>query len=144
MEAMLWKKPSTPLKHSLHGADGQAAVEFALTLMTTMLLIFGLIDFGRAVYAAAVVQWAAQEGARAGIINLADVEPAVLERMVSLDTEEVTIITSDPAPNTVAVDVTYRFFFVTPLISSILGEGLELQSSASMVTQPPPLEGSGP
>lgn len=131
---MLRKKPST------HGADGQAAVEFALTLMITLLLIFGLIDFGRAVYAAAVVQWAAQEGARAGIINLADVDAAVVDRMVSLDTDEVTIVTSEPAPNTVAVDVTYRFFFMTPLISSIVGEGLELQSSASMVTQPPPME----
>jgi hypothetical protein len=127
----------------LHGADGQAAIEFALTLMTTLLLIFGLMDFGRAVYAAAVVQWAAQEGARAGIIDVADVDAAVLERMVSLDTDEVTIITTEPAPNTVAVDVTYRFVFVTPLISSIFGEGLELQSSASMVTQPPPMGASG-
>lgn len=140
---MLQKKPSTPTTLPLHGADGQAAVEFALTLMTTLLLIFGLIDFGRAVYAAAVVQWAAQEGARAGIINVAEVDDAVLERMVTLDTAEVAIVTSEPAPNTVAVDVTYRFFFVTPLISSIFGEGLELQSSASMVTQPPPMEASG-
>lgn len=140
---MLLKKPSTPSMLSLHDADGQAAIEFALTLMTTLLLIFGLMDFGRAVYAAAVVQWAAQEGARAGIIDVADVDAAVLERMVSLDTEEVTIITTEPSANTIAVNVSYRFFFVTPLISTLFGEGLELQSSASMVTQPPPMEASG-
>ncbi|MCZ7686957.1 MAG: pilus assembly protein [Sandaracinaceae bacterium] len=47
---------------------GQAApIEFALTSMVTLLLIFALIDFSRAIYTASVVQWAATYGARFGV-----------------------------------------------------------------------------
>jgi Flp pilus assembly protein TadG len=47
---------------------GQALVEFALTLPVFLLLVFGVFDFGRAVWAYSMVSEAARAGARAGMI----------------------------------------------------------------------------
>ena len=63
-------------------------VEFALTITLTLLLIFALIDFSRAMYTASILQWAAQHGARTAIIDRMDneeVRAAVKERLVGLD-----------------------------------------------------------
>jgi len=77
--------------HRLWGAvrcnRGQTMIEFAFSIPVMLLLIFGLIDFSRAAYTAAVVRWAAQEGARAGIIDLATVATvtqAIEDRLVGL------------------------------------------------------------
>jgi Flp pilus assembly protein TadG len=114
---------------------GQAALEFALTLTVTLLLIFGMIDFSRAIYTASIIQWAAQQGARAGIVDdsQAVVEAAVHGRMVGLDTENALVTVSSPNVNIVQVDVTYEFEFVVPVISRITGDTIQMQASASMV-----------
>ncbi len=57
---------------------GQTLIEFALSIMILLTLVFGLIEFGRAVYAASVVQWAAQQGARVGVENLRELSPSEL------------------------------------------------------------------
>lgn len=48
---------------------GQALVEFALTLPVLILLLVGIIDFGRAVWAVSVVSNAAREAARYAIVH---------------------------------------------------------------------------
>jgi len=119
---------------------GQTLVEFALTITVTLMLIFGLIEFARAVYTMSVVQWAAQQGARAGIAvesNLqATVEAAVKERLVGLDTEKALITASQPEADVVQVDVTYPFEFVVPMVAPFAEDGsINVQASASMVVE---------
>src|SRR5215472_18044642 len=46
------------------GDRGAAAVEFALLLPLLLLLVFGIIDFGRAINAQITLTQAAREGAR--------------------------------------------------------------------------------
>ncbi len=58
------------LKKIFKSELGQSILEFAFTIPIVLLLFFALMDFGRAAYTAAVVQWAAQEGARAGTVNV--------------------------------------------------------------------------
>jgi len=48
--------------------QGQAAVELALALPMMMLLIFGAVEFGTAMYDKAVITNASREGARFGIV----------------------------------------------------------------------------
>lgn len=48
---------------------GQAMVEFALVLPIFLLVLLGVFDFGRAIYAYNAVANAAREGARTAIIN---------------------------------------------------------------------------
>jgi Flp pilus assembly protein TadG len=114
---------------------GQAIIEFALTISITLLLIFGMIEFSRAIYTASVIQWAAQQGARAGIVDdsQAVVEAAVHDRMVGLDTGKALVTISSPNVNIVQVNVAYEFEFVVPIISRITGDTIQMQASASMV-----------
>ena len=110
-------------------------VEFALTITLTLLLIFGLIDFGRAVYTASIIQWAAQSGARAAMIELPqeEVEEAVKSRLAALDPDLVEISAPVWSGNIVEVEVTYPFEFVAPIIGQLVGEEIEMSSSASMI-----------
>lgn len=125
---------------------GQTMIEFAFSIPVMLLLIFGLIDFSRAAYTAAVVQWAAQEGARAGIIDLATVDSitqAIEDRLVGLDAEQAGIeVTPSIDGSTVEVQVTYPFEFVTPMIAELAGSGVEMSGAASMIVQPPLVGGS--
>lgn len=119
----------------LQQEQGQTIVEFALSLLMTLTLIFGLIEFSRVVFAISVVQAAAQTGARAGIINRAAITPAVEEKLIGLDVEKADISYSEPAPRTVQVEVVYQFEFIVPLIETLMGGDVELRGSASMVSQ---------
>jgi hypothetical protein len=115
--------------------SGQAIIEFPLTISLTLLLIFGLIDFGRAVYTASIIQWAAQSGARAAMIELPqeEVEEAVMSRLALLDSELVEISAPSWTGNVVEIEVTYPFEFIAPIIGQFVGEEIELSSSASMI-----------
>lgn len=130
-------KRRSPL-HPWTQEGGQTLVEFALTLMVMLMLVFGLIEFSRAIYAASVVQWAAQQGARVGVAEHATTPPSELEvlvvdavrsRMTGLNKDMAVINVDLPAPEIVQVKVTYPFEFVVTLF----GEGMTLQASASMV-----------
>lgn len=48
---------------------GQAMVEFALVIPLIVLIVMGIFDLGRAVYAYNVVASAAREGARYGVLD---------------------------------------------------------------------------
>src|ERR671918_2617172 len=48
---------------------GQTLVEFALIIPLFVLLLFGILDFGRAVLAYNSISNAAREGARTAIVN---------------------------------------------------------------------------
>ncbi len=51
------------------GDRGAAAVELALILPVLLLLIGGIVDFGRAFFAQIIITNAASEGARAGVVQ---------------------------------------------------------------------------
>lgn len=117
----------------LQNEQGQTMVEFALTILLTLTLVFGIIEFSRLVYTASILQWAAQAGARAAMVG-DPVEAAALDRMAGLDTGRVSVTTTGPgADNEYTVELGYRFEFIVPLISSISGGDLELSARASMV-----------
>lgn len=132
--------------HLVRSEQGQAMVEFALTITVTFVLVFGLIELSRAVYTSSVIQWAAQNGARAAIIqrsqgsNLntieAAVNDAVRERLIGLDPDEVVVSPSrwsGSSGNVVQVEVMYPFRFIAPIVSQITGETIEMRSRASMI-----------
>lgn len=114
---------------------GQAMVEFMLTIMMTLLLIFALVDFSRAMYTASILQWAAQNGARAAIIEPTQesVEAAVKARLVGLNKEAVVVSPISWTGNIVQVEVTYPFQFVAPIVAQITGDSMNMSSSASMI-----------
>jgi hypothetical protein len=81
-----------------------------------------------------VIQAAAQEGARAGVVNLDDVAPTVESRLILLDPDRAQIQVSQPDSDSVSVEVIYQFEFLIPFIAQLDDDGLlDLRSDASMI-----------
>lgn len=108
---------------------GAAAVEFALLLPLLLFIVFGIIDFGRALNAQVTLTQAAREGARLEALNEPNVVPRTQAAATGLSGVNVTIVsacTSASGPTDNAdVKVSYTFNFITPIgaIASIIGGG---------------------
>jgi Flp pilus assembly protein TadG len=98
---------------------GAAAVEFALLLPILLMIVFGIIDFGRALNAQITLTQAAREGARLESLNQPDVASRTQAAATGLSNVSVTVVTSCPAGSGPGVDavvkVTYSFSFITPV-----------------------------
>lgn len=99
---------------------GAAAVEFALVLPMLLLVVFGLIDFGRMLNAQITLTEAAREGARAEALG-SEVQPRIDAASAGLGPTKTVTWTSTPGHNCAAGDddaqvtTTYTFHFVTPV-----------------------------
>jgi len=59
------------MRKRLRSESGASAVEFALLLPVLMMILFGIIEFGMALYRQAILTNASREGARLGIVQSA-------------------------------------------------------------------------
>jgi Flp pilus assembly protein TadG len=100
---------------------GSTAVEFALVLPLLLLIVFGIIDFGRALNAQITLTGAAREGVRLVALGYTDaaVQARVAAAAPSLNGITVTVAASCPpgaGPTANAeVNVSYSFSFITPI-----------------------------
>ena len=119
--------------------QGTTLIEVAVVLPLLLWLTFGIVDFGRYLYAASTIQSAAQEGARVGfgkdgIADLVGAEQAVQSYLGTLDGTTVHINVRQPTVETIEVALTYQFEFITPLPTSLLSNNqVEIHSVATMV-----------
>lgn len=118
---------------------GQGLVEFALTIPLFILMLLGLVDLGRAVYAYTTISNAAREGARLAIVNqtqaggtyIAQAEAANSATSLGIAAASVTISFRTPdlsgscANRTIGcvaqVTVPYSFTAITPIVGNIVG-----------------------
>jgi hypothetical protein len=132
--------------HERGQTRGQALVEFALVLPILLILLLGVLDFGRAIAAYNSVSNAARSGARVAIVNqdLAAIEAAVESEGISLGDIEVEF---DPDVNNkpacpaddccpqigciVEVRVTSSYVPATPIFSNIVGT-IDVSSATRM------------
>jgi len=105
---------------------GQSLVEFAFISTALFALIFGIFEFGRALYTYNAVVNAASEGARYGIIdpnNTNCIKNVAAAHMVALDVVTSTISVACPSGCTfgssINVTVAYTFTAVTPYVPNI-------------------------
>ncbi|SRR6266567_6634275 len=107
---------------------GAAAVEFALMLPLLLLLLFGIIDFGRALNAQVTITQAAREGARLAALNQPNVTGRTQASATGLSGVGVAIVSACPpgsGPTANAdVKVSYSFTFITPIgaIAKLFGK----------------------
>ena len=106
---------------------GQSLVEFAMVLPLFLVLLFGLVDFGRAFYSWIVITNGAREGARAGAVqkDWPTMKTAIYGSMCnpypdscSLDTSQLTLTpggVNGARGGQVSVDIRYAFAYATPL-----------------------------
>jgi Flp pilus assembly protein TadG len=127
---------------------GQALVEFALILPIFILLLVGLFDFGRAIYAFNTINQAARVAARLAIVDQTEAHLQAIgassAASLGIDEDEVVVDFRDrttpdiPGSCTAAVDgdnnntdgivlclavvtVPYQYQAATPLIGSLVG-----------------------
>ena len=130
---------------SIRDEGGQAAVEFALVIPFLLVLLVGIVEFGRAWNEHQVITDAARETARRASlpdpITDADAKKVAYDAMLNagMDTSKATIAfplgldTGSNTPVTVDIDVRYRFTFFAPLVAWATGqEIIHLKTSFSM------------
>ena len=112
---------------------GQALVEFGLVLPILLLLIFGLVDLGRAVYAQNALSEAARDGARWGSVqaragnNIPGIEDYTESRIdaipgVTATAECITTNVFGCSPNDVLrVRAETDMEMITPVLAQIMG-----------------------
>ena len=124
---------------------GQTLVEFALILPIFVLVVFGIFDLGRAVYAYHTVNNAAREGGRLAIVDqtTANVQAEAAQHAVALGVPAATVVvdfrgiatpdvvdscdalvaSGKAASQCVAfVRVPYTFTAATPIVGAIVGQ----------------------
>jgi Flp pilus assembly protein TadG len=107
-----------------HGAGGQSLVEMALVTPLFLLLILGVVDFGRAIYAYNAISNAAREGGRTAIVN--QTVTAIRARAAAQATAvgiDPTITSCDPAvpTDTECVAVAFRNAALTGPCAPVTG-----------------------
>jgi Flp pilus assembly protein TadG len=107
---------------------GASAVEFALLLPVLLLVVFGIIDFGRALNAQITLTQAAREGVRLAALGEPNVTGRTQAAATGLSPVSVLVtscaVGAGPAADAV-VNVSYSFSFITPVgaIAGLFGGG---------------------
>ena len=109
------------LKLLLRSQKGQSLVEFVLLLPVFIIILFGIIEFGRLWETMNVLTSAAREGARVAAVtspNVAQATVAAQNVLSASNVQNVTISVSGPnAANEVIVTVNHNY---TPITGSII------------------------
>lgn len=117
---------------------GQSLVEFALVIPIFVLMLMGIFDLGRAVFAYNTANNAAREAARLAIVDqtLTDIQQKAIDHGVTLglDASDITVdYRSSTAPDTANscstidigclanVRIEYAYNAATPIIGNIVG-----------------------
>lgn len=110
----------------MNSEKGQSLVEFALIIPLLIILLFGIIDFGRIFHVYLTINHAGREAARAASIGKDD---STIKNTAVNDATGISLTVGQvgvtPATRTSGTDVTitisYPITFLTPVIGSIVG-----------------------
>ena len=101
---------SESIRHSTEASKrgGQTLVEFALILPILLLLLVGVVDFGRAIYANNAMANAARQGGRTAIVNqtTAEIRARAIAQATGLDID--TTSTSCPPSGASGVCIEFK------------------------------------
>jgi Flp pilus assembly protein TadG len=124
----------------LKSEEGQALVEFALTFMLLAMLLFGIVDFGRAFHAFLAIDHAGREGARVASVGGSDLEirAAAKDAVRHLTITDSNIIIQPVQSNrnrgeNASVTLVYDIEFITPIVGLLFTDNrLRLEAQTVM------------
>lgn len=115
---------------------GQSLVEVAFVLPILLVLLLGIFDFGRAIYAYNALSNASREAVRLAIVdqNATAITAEARKASIGLDTSAVNVSSSTSCLKigcVASVTVDYQWSAITPIIGSIVGP-IALSSTTAM------------
>jgi len=122
----------------MSASRGQSLTEFALVLPVFLLILMGIIDFGRAVYAYNTLANASRAGVRLAIVDQS--ATAITNRArttaIGLPAGDVAVTVGAAAcsptmRSRTSVTVSYQWRPITPIIGNVVGS-IALSSTTSM------------
>lgn len=120
------------LAHLLKDNRGQTLVELALLLPILVLLVFGILEFGRVFNETLVVTAAAREGARVAAVNSdndAAAVDAVKQVAAAIDRGQLTIDISPAGVRAIGSEVTVQVTNQVPIVTPLIGAFFEGNSA---------------
>lgn len=117
---------------------GQSMVETALILPIILLILLGILEFGRILSAWMIITHASREGARVSSLGgtTMQVEERVDAVSKTLDLTDITVIIAPSGTlargDMVTVTVTYNIDLMTPLIGAIVGDTVPMNAETVM------------
>ncbi|OCA87516.1 hypothetical protein A8F94_06510 [Bacillus sp. FJAT-27225] len=110
----------------MRSEKGQSMVETALILPIVLMLLFGIVDFGRIFHAYLTLDHAGREAARLASIQKSndDITAKINSSIAGLESSRLTItISPNETARTSGTDATvtlvYNIDFITPLVASL-------------------------
>lgn len=115
-------------------------MELALVIPLLIIILFGIIEFGRVLHSYIIITHASREGARVGVVGQSngEIQQRVKEAAPLANMDKLTIIITPTdqgsrtpgVPLTITVD--YKVELFTPVIESILPNPVPLQAKTTM------------
>lgn len=108
----------------MRSQKGQSLVETALIIPIIILILFGIVDFGRIFHAYLTIDHAGREAARAAAVG--DADGAIITKVNNATGSLTNAVTTsiDPSPresgDEVTITLTYQFAFLTPIFGQLI------------------------
>ncbi len=139
----MYRVPDSSKKKIHRGRMGSAIVEMAMVLPIFILLVVGIVEFGRVLMVQQVITNAAREGARAGSIYITDAEAtsnatSVSQNYITASGVNINLVTVTPTLTTTGglpalqVLVDYNYGSLLPSFIPGIPETLILRATAVM------------
>ncbi|WP_270181368.1 TadE family protein [Alkalihalobacillus sp. CinArs1] len=116
---------------------GQSMVEFALVLPVLIVLLFGIVDFGRIFHAYLTIDHASREAARSASVGEDDatIRAVAVDNATSINLSGSQVSISPGGKKTsgseVRITISHNIDFLTPVIASLTGP-IDLTSTTAM------------
>lgn len=124
---------------------GQAVVEMALILPILLMLVFGIVEFGRILNTYMIVTEVSREAARKGSVGGTDLEIRDTVRNQAVDSglessliQDADIVITDPSSvkrargTTLKVQVSYPVDIIAPVIGTLVGDPYIVTAQTTM------------
>jgi len=127
------------MRKHLSNSKGQALVELAFVLPILLLIVMGIVEFGRIFNAYLIVTNASREGARYASVDSSDTEIYyAIENLTStLDQSQISIsispnFSSRTSGNPVEVSIDYNIDIIAPVIGAIIPNPFTVSAKTTM------------
>ncbi len=122
----------------IHRNDkGQSMVEMAIILPVLLLILFSIFEFGRILGAYMLVHDLARDGVRYGVVGMSDqsIKDHIMEHdsFLSISSDDINITPSIRSlGSALTVGIDYEIEIITPIISSIVPNPINLRAEYVM------------